>query len=130
MRTSTSNIYKGEEIRLDFMAPNPGYLGVIDPEGNFFYVVYPSENGFGGLKPFVASEDFKYMWQLNINTQQFKADPYVYGVDENQPVFTKSGNYTFILGDNLHVDDPSMLTKVTVAYHHQLRTDINVVAIP
>ena len=40
---------------------------------------------------------------------------------EKQPVFTQSGTYTFILGANLHVDDPALVHKVTVKYVHKAR---------
>ncbi len=62
------------------------------------------------------------MKTLKISTGQLKADPYTYGVYENQPVFTCDGTYTFILGENLHVDDPALLSKVQVKYVHKPRT--------
>jgi hypothetical protein len=60
---------------------------------------------------------------MNIHTASFKADPYIYEVDQNQPVFTKSGDYTFIMGQNLHVDDPKMLDHLLVHYKRGNRQD-------
>ncbi len=119
--TDASIVYKGEAFALNFSTPNAPYLGVIDPNGRFFYVVFPKENAEGKLTPLVDSERFASMKMLKINTGQLKADPYTYGVYENQPVFTCSGTYTFILGENLHVDDPALLSKVQVQYVHRPR---------
>jgi hypothetical protein len=121
MWTNNSALYKGETLRLHFRLPHPQYLGVIDPDGHFFYVVFPKENSAGKLKPFVSSERFEAMKTLKINTSKFKADPYTYGVLENKPVFTKSGRYRFLLGDNLHVDDASAVTILKVKYTHSAR---------
>lgn len=114
-------VYKNEILQIHFSLPHPQFLGVIDPDGHFFYVVFPVENGSEKLKPLVSSEQFTTMKTLKINTSDFKADPYTYGVLENQPVFTKSGTYRFLLGDNLHTDDESALTVLKVNYHHTVR---------
>lgn len=121
MWTKTKTLYKGEVLRLHFSTPHPQHLGVIDPDGHFFYVVFPKENESGQLKPFVCSERFATMKSLKINTSTFKADPYEYGVLENRPVFTKTGTYRFVLGDNLHVDDADALTILKVRYTHSAR---------
>lgn len=113
--------YRNETIDLHFAAPNAPFLGVVDPSGHFFYLVYPIESATGGLKPVVESDLFIEMTSLKINTRSFKADPYQYGVSTNQPVFTKSGKYTFILGENLHVDNPDELAQVVVEYIHASR---------
>ena len=108
--------YEGDTIVLHFSAPNDPYLGVVDPAGHFFYIVFPDNGGLGDLKPYVDSKHFTTLKTMNIHTASFKADPYMYEVDKNQPVFTKSGDYTFIMGQNLHVDDPKMLDHLLVHY--------------
>ncbi|MCS7037477.1 MAG: hypothetical protein RMJ33_09410 [Saprospiraceae bacterium] len=120
--TDAATVYKGESFVLRFSAPNAPYLGIIDPNGRFFYVVFPRENAEGKLTPLVDSERFATMTSLNIHTGQLKADPYTYGIYENQPVFTCSGAYTFILGENLHVDDPALVSSVRVQYVHRPRS--------
>lgn len=121
MWAKTAVLYKGETIELHFAAPNAPYLGVVDPQGHFFYVVFPKETVVGNLKPLVESRRFASLQSLKINTRSLKADPYTYGVYTNQPVFTKSGTYTFILGENLHIDDPEFVEKLTVRYVHSRR---------
>ncbi|MEY3194099.1 MAG: hypothetical protein RIQ78_195 [Bacteroidota bacterium] len=110
--------YMDETIELNFSQPHANTLGVMDPDGNFFYLVFPAECTMGNLKPLVSSEGFSSLTALSICPATLKADPYIYGVLENQPVFTKSGVYRFILGDNLHVDDESALNIVSVVYKH------------
>lgn len=121
MWADNSTLYKGEVLELQFAAPNAPYLGVVDPQGHFFYVVFPKESAVGKLKPLVDSKRFTSFQSLKIRTGSFKADPYIYGVYTNQPVFTQTGTYTFILGENLHVDDPYFIDKVTVQYIHKRR---------
>ena len=121
MWTEKEYLYKGESFDLHFELPHARYLGVVDPDGKFFYVVFPAENAIGKLKPLVTSEQFTAMKSLKINPQLFKADPYIYGVMENQPVFQKTGTYRFILGEDLHTDDESSLVIVRIQYMHSKR---------
>ena len=116
-----TTFYKGETIELHFRMPHAQYLGVMDPSGHFFYLVYPSEDAQGDLHPVVTSADFMQMTDFKIVTNWCFADPYTYGVSQNKPVFTQSGKYIFILGENLHVDDPNELERVEIDYLHQNR---------
>lgn len=119
--SSANQVYKGENLVLYFRTPNPPYLGVLTPNGRFFYVVFPNETAVGQLRPFVESTQFRSTEQMNINLTTFKADPYTDGVYTNQLVFTKSGKYKFIMGDNLHTDDPTAVVSLEIDYHHQKR---------
>lgn len=127
MWAEKSTLYQGETLELHFQAPNAPYLGVIDPAGKFFYVVFPADLATGKLKPLVDSERFKALATLSISLADFKADPYTYGVYENQPVFTRSGTYTFLLGENLHTEDASMsgIEKLSIQYYHQPRPRVS-----
>jgi hypothetical protein len=116
MWTCNSTLYKNEVLVLHFAPPNPLFLGIIDPSGHFFYIVFPREHAVGELTPFIESVCFAHAKTLVINTGTLHADPYTYDVYTNQPVFTKSGTYTFIMGDNLHVDNPNLLEKLIVRY--------------
>ncbi len=101
-----------------FELPHCEYLGVIGPDNHFFYIVYPAQSGSDKLQPLVSSEFFTLLGTLPINTATFKADPYTYGIFENQSVFTQSGTYRFLLGDNLHTDDAFASAVVTINYLH------------
>jgi hypothetical protein len=118
MWVDAASCYLGENITLHFSTPHPQYLGVVNPDGKFFYVVFPESQAVGTLSPLVDSKKFAELDRLVITPATLKADPYIYGILENRPVFTKSGSYTFILGDNLHIDDPSALYKVKINYKH------------
>jgi hypothetical protein len=122
MWVKTAQVFQGETFYLYFKPPNQPFLGVLDPKGRFFYLVYPGSSSFGNLRPLIESNLFIRLDSLEIPTGIMKADPYAYGVFDNQPVFTHSGHYTFILGDNLHVDDPTDLHKVSINYQHHSRT--------
>lgn len=116
--TPSTVVHKDELLTLHFQTPNAPYLGVKTPDGKFFYVVFPHETAVGKLRPLVESTEFKNMQKLCIRLNTFKADPYTYGIYENQPVFTKSGTYRFLLGDNLHTDDPASVASVSIEYRH------------
>ena len=128
MWSSTGKVYKGESLRLHFASPHGSYLGVIDPDGHFFYVVFPAEQSVGELKPFVASEQFVALEELIIQTATFKADPYTDGILENKRVFTKSGVYRFLLGNDLHTDDTRFIDVVKIRYRHKPRPEHTVAA--
>lgn len=119
MWTDNATLHLGETLILHFSTPNDPYLGVIDPLGHFFYLVYPADANDGALQPFADSETFASIQTLFLNTTTLEADPYTYGVYTNQPVFTVSGDYTFILGENLHVDEPGLLHPVVIHYLHR-----------
>ena len=116
MWAGSTTVYLGETFTLNFKTPHAQYLGVTDPGGHFYYVIFPKAYASEGLQPLINGEDFVGKKQLTIDPQTLRADPYTYGVTENQKVFTRSGVYTFILGENLHVDDPALIQKVTVQY--------------
>ena len=119
MWTYSDTLYEGEVLDLHFNTPHAAYLGVVNPSGNFFYVIYPRETASGNLQPLMDGMAFTGCGRLRVNTQALKADPYVYGVYENKPVFTKSGRYRILMGDNLHIDDPALLHKIEVVYIHK-----------
>ena len=121
MWANDTSLHQSDTFELHFTIPNAPFLGVVDPKGHFFYLVFPAENTVGALKPLVESKNFIALQTLKINTKTLVADPYIYGLYTNQPVFTTSGNYTFILGENLHVDDPGLLDKVVVHYTNARR---------
>jgi len=117
MWAQTAPIHKGERFDLSFETPHAAYLGVIDPSGKFYYVIFPAADGQGNLKPLVDGTQFTRQQSVTINTATLRADPYTYGVTENQPVFTKSGTYRFILGETLHTDDEATVSIVRVVYN-------------
>lgn len=116
-----SECFKNETFDLHFAMPHASTLGVVDPDGKFFYLVFPAACTLGNLKPLMSSEDFEHCGAITISPAILKADPYTYGVMDNQPVFTKSGVYRFVLGDNLHVDDEMALNIVSIRYKRKNR---------
>jgi hypothetical protein len=123
MWTCNTVLYINETLVLRFLPPNAPFLGVIDPQGHFFYLVFPAAEAIGNLVPFVGSTCFENLCELDVNTTSLQADPYTYGVFDNQPVFTQSGVYTFIMGENLHVDNSDILYKVEVVYNNTHRSN-------
>ncbi len=117
MWAQTAPVHKGEKFDLSFETPHAAYLGVIDPSGKFFYVIFPAQEAQGKLKPLMDGMQFAGQQSITINTATLTADPYTYGVTENQPVFTKSGTYRFILGETLHTDDEASVSIVRVVYN-------------
>jgi hypothetical protein len=119
MWSKQKTVYQGDYIELQFAPQHAGYLGVLAPDGRFFYLIYPLESSVGALTPIMDSRDFIQKTSLVLSTGTLRADPYTHGVLENQPVFTQSGTYRFILGENLHTDDETALDIVKVRYEHK-----------
>jgi len=119
--SNKSQCFKNETFELHFALPHATTLGVVDPDGKFFYLVFPAACTVGNLKPLISSEDFEHCSAMTISPATLKADPYTYGVMENQLVFTKSGVYRFVLGNDLHVDEESALNIVSVRYKRKNR---------
>lgn len=118
MWVGSAILYKGDTFCLHFTPPNATYLGIVDPKGHFFYLVYPTPTDTSGVHPIMGSNVFTACTSLKMNTASLQADPYIYDININRPVFTISGDYTFILGENLHVDDPLLLVQARVHYRH------------
>ncbi|MEO6190387.1 MAG: hypothetical protein ABIO44_08500 [Saprospiraceae bacterium] len=118
---SSKTIYLNEKIELTFSLPHGECLGIIDPAGNFFYVIYPVQFRRGNLYPFITSKQFIKCDKLTLNTSTLKCDPYTYQIFENQIVFKKTGTYKFLLGDNLHVDDEDFLDILKIDYYNYAR---------
>jgi len=118
MWASQDTVFYQEDLHLNFSDSHGSCLGVIAPDGHFFYVVFPDQPEYGKLRPLVSSKIFLSLNTLTINTKNLKCDPYIYQVYENKLVFTQSGTYRFLLGDNLHVDDESLLTMLNITYCH------------
>lgn len=130
MWSDATSFHLGDQIVLHFTTPHPQYLGIVNPDGKFYYVVFPSAQSVGALAPLVDSDKFVGLNRLVVPTATLKADPYMHGVTENQPVFTKTGSYTFLLGENLHVDDASTLIKLKIQYKHAARVQPKTEVLP
>jgi hypothetical protein len=92
-----------DTIRLRMETPHGGYLGVVQPDGTIFFLIYPQLGDTTRKYSLVPSETFEGM-----STFQFrgdvKAQPRVYGRDTLEPVFRAPGKYVLQLGDNLEGD--------------------------
>jgi hypothetical protein len=119
MSANKREFKRGDVVELQFSTPHAGYFAIRTPDGKFFYVIFPDDQAHDKLVPLVDSRRFATMRSLRLDTGKLTADPYIYGVDENKPVFTKSGTYTLIMGHNLHVDDERELTLLKVKYRHE-----------
>lgn len=119
MWTYSDTLYQGDALDLYFNTPHGACLGVVDPSGQFFYVIYPRTSAVGNLTPLMDADAFTGCARIRVSTRDLKADPYTYGVYENQPVFTKSGRYRILMGNNLHIDDPTLLQTLDVQYIHK-----------
>ena len=91
MWVENDKVHQGETIVLRFWPPNPAYLGIIDPEGKFFYLVFDASQSVGELTPLMDSKAFALADSLVLATASLTADPYKYGILEKKAVFMKSG---------------------------------------
>ena len=85
----------GDTVTVRMKTPHAGYLGINDPDGIPFFVIYPG----GSLRKDSAmpSETFE-----NVSTFRLPADikarPWVANRDVPEPVFTRPGTYRLLVG--------------------------------
>lgn len=115
-------LYSGDTLVIHFKTPHQGELGINDPDGNFFFVVYEfSMDSANRVFPFMRSDTFKNVSLFHFITDKDKADPWNKAFDENQPVFTKTGSYTITLSETLDTDDGTPVEEEHVFYYNKKR---------
>jgi hypothetical protein len=109
--------YEGDTILINFAKEHPAELGIKNPDGDFFYLVYHPEiptikNG----KPVYSFKEFKTVETLKMDPSIFKANPHDLQFNGNIRVFVKPGEYELFLGDNLSTDDGTPKEKLKIQF--------------
>lgn len=106
-------LYKGDTLTIKMKIPHGEYLGIINPAGEMFFVVYPSpEKGKDSLMP---SNIFVNLDELKIITNVTRAVPWIAGRGM-EIIFSKAGDYQILLSDNLESDAEYPIIKCIVKY--------------
>jgi len=113
-------LFLGDTLKIQFKTPHTKDLAIVDPDDNFFFVVY-SQNDT--LMPSLADWDkFETMNEISIVTDKTKVNPWNAKFHSNQIVFTKTGKYEVLLSENLETDNGTPVEKEIVYYYHRPRT--------
>lgn len=107
-------LYLGDTLTIKFKVPHPKDLAILDPDGNFFFLVYAGSQD--GLKPLIDYETFGTLDKLDIVPSETKANPWNASIHENRIVFAKAGSYEIRLSENLETDDGTPIESVRVYY--------------
>jgi hypothetical protein len=90
-------------IKLTMRVPHGGYLGVRNPGGDLFFVIYPMpEPGRPSLMP---SERFRLSRTLDLPVSSLHGARWVAGHDNLERVFAQRGRYTILLSESLESED-------------------------
>lgn len=112
--------YPNDTIRLNFSTKHPDELGLMDPDGNFYYLVYgPQVKTITNGQPIMTVAQFRPITFLEIIPSNTKANPHNVEFSGNINPFTKSGEYIFLLSQNLSTDAIGPAESVTIQYIHQ-----------
>ena len=111
---SPRTIGRGDTLTVRMLTPHADYLGVDHPDGTLFFIVYPTYGDSTRKYSLIPSESFKTVATFQIPAD-IKAHPRVYGRDSVEPLFTRSGNYTIMLG-RLETDHGPPVVRCTVRF--------------
>ncbi|MDX1618966.1 MAG: hypothetical protein R3224_09280 [Balneolaceae bacterium] len=102
-------------LRLTMPVPHGGDLGIIDPEGTYYFAFRD-----GKAEPEMTPQpDFLYFEKqpvFEINPSAFRLLPYVYGAEDAVRVFREPGTYRIRLSQNLETDDGTKVHECRVLY--------------
>jgi hypothetical protein len=107
-------LHSGDTITLRMRTPHGGYLAVVQPDGTFYFIVYPQLGDPTRRFSKIPSDTFKKM-PLLLLPSDLRAAPRVYGRDTLlEPVFSKVGSYQIHLGENLESDYAPPVSKCRI----------------
>lgn len=114
--------YKGESIKVFFADGHPEELGIKNPDGDFYYLVYISGlETIPNASPLISQTKFKQLKEIELIAGVTRANPHNIKYKGNQPIFTKSGNYTLLLSKNLSTDAAGPAETIKIEYVHKSR---------
>ena len=99
------NLTSQRTLVLRFGAGHPSELAVDAPDGTQFFLVYDHSDFLGPEShPVVEKDIFRRLRELRLPAATASATPWVEGRDKNERLFTKLGQYEFILTEKLESD--------------------------
>ncbi len=112
--------HQDDTIRLNLSTTHPDELGLVDPDGNFFYLVYgPQVETITNGKPIMTVAQFRPITFIEIVPSTFKANPHNVRYSGNIKPFTQSGEYTFMISQNLSTDAMGAAETLKFLYMHE-----------
>jgi hypothetical protein len=115
---SPSTLRRGDSVTLRMRTPHASYLGVDHPDGTLFFIVYPTLGDSTRKYSAMPSESFENVATFRIPAD-IKAHPRVVGREPVEPLFTRSGNYTVMLGE-LETDHGPPTVRCTVRFEDKV----------
>ena len=94
-------------LKLAMRVPHARYLGVREPGGDLFFVIYPMPEP--GRPPLMPSEEFRLRRTLELPVSALHGARWVAGHDKLERVFVRGGRYTILLSENLEAEETPVL---------------------
>jgi hypothetical protein len=112
-----SVVRPGETVKLRFARRHPAELMVRRPDGTPLFLVYDRDQSMPpGLTPMMSKDVFRQLLELKLAVGSAEATPWVAGYDKNEQIFTRAGEYAFLLREVLETDadaHPNFRCRVT-----------------
>lgn len=106
----------GDTLTLRMGTPHGNQLSIHSPDRTTYSVVYPTLGKPRRNYSLISSEEFRKIGTFPVPAD-VRAIPQVYGRDTIlEPVFTKTGKYLIVMGENLASDYSNRSTYCTVAF--------------
>ncbi|RMG35454.1 MAG: hypothetical protein D6732_09285 [Methanobacteriota archaeon] len=121
MNCSPDTVYKGDTISIEMSIPHGGYLGIITPNGDFFFVCWSQRDKNSPLQPLIQSEEFVNVEKIELITDKTLATPWIYGAKSNELIFTNTGEYRILMGENLETDSDVAYQECKIFYFDKPR---------
>lgn len=93
----------GDTLTVRMRTPHGDYLTANQPDGTLFFIVYPQRGVPTRNTSLVPSDGFKTTSTLRLPAT-LRAQPWVYGRDTTEALFSQPGTYILWVGENLEGD--------------------------
>lgn len=129
LRCTPRRLRRGDTLTLALPAQHGGYLAIVDPRGNYFFLTSADSGARAfeknlGVNPFLSATEFSAMQQLQLSTTGTKAVDYEGSRKARRAVavFRQTGWYKVLISDtSLERDEPSPEGQCRVYYVNQSR---------
>ena len=82
---------------LRFGAGHPDELGILGPDGTWFFLVYRDDGIHPGLRPLVSKSVFARQQELTLRTATAEGSPWVDRRNRNERILVKPGRYRVVV---------------------------------
>lgn len=95
-----------DKITIKLPTPHSGDFAVITPSGDYLFISFNQPDKASLIQPVIPAETFQRLPELVLDVATATGVPWIQDAPAIQPMFTKSGDYKFVLSKALETEDP------------------------